>query len=97
MAGSFFARRASAEDIASALGWQVEGKVAEKIHYAPREASPLEEQILGCFVDGGEPVSLDEIALRCAITTAEASAILLDMELSGVVRQLPGKYYDKTI
>ena len=87
----------SAEDIAAALGWQVEGKVAEKIHYAPREASPLEEQILACFVDGGEPVSLDEIALRCAITTAEASAILLDMELSGVVRQLPGKYYDKTI
>ena len=87
----------SAEDIASALGWKVEGAVPERLHYAPRDVSPLEAQILACFVDGGDPVSLDDIAEHCSITTAEASAALLDMELSGVVRQLPGKFYDKTI
>jgi DNA processing protein len=87
----------SAEDIAEALGWHAEGAMPEKLHYEPREMTSLEAQIMGCFVDGGDPVSLDEIAERCAITTAEASAKLLDMELSGVVRQLPGKFYDKMI
>lgn len=87
----------SAEDIAAVLGWQAQGVMPKKLHYEPREMTTIEAQIMACFVDGGDPVSLDDIAEQCAISTAEASAKLLDMELSGVVRQLPGKFYDKTI
>ncbi|MFO7577010.1 MAG: DNA-processing protein DprA [Pelovirga sp.] len=39
------------------------------------------------------PVHQDEIARKCALTPMELSAILLDLELRGGVRQLPGGHY----
>ena len=85
----------SAEDIAAALGWQREESISQHLYYQPREVSPRDAAILSCFADENTTISLDDIADKVGISTAEASAILLDMELSGLVRQLPGKFYQK--
>ena len=39
------------------------------------------------------PVHLDIISRDCGISVQVASSILLMLELSGFVEQLPGKYY----
>jgi DNA processing protein len=39
------------------------------------------------------PLHQDEIARKCALTPMELSAILLDLELRGGIRQLPGGHY----
>lgn len=85
----------SAEDIATALGWQSTGALSQHLHYQPRELSARDAAILCCFEEENTTISLDDIAEKVGISTAEASAILLDMELSGLVRQLPGKFYQK--
>jgi DNA processing protein len=40
-----------------------------------------------------EPLHCDEIARKCGLTPMELSAILLDLELRGVVQTLPGNLY----
>ena len=42
-----------------------------------------------------EPTSLDMIVINSGLTSAEVSGILLQLELDGVVTQLPGMMYIK--
>lgn len=83
----------SAEDIALALGWEATEKVAQKIHFEPRSMTPKERAVYSTLEDNSDGVSLDAIADKAGLAVSEASAILLNMELSGIVRQLPGKRY----
>ena len=83
----------SARDIAKALGWEVAGEVPEKLRFAPHEITPKERAVYNAVADASDGLTLDKIAELTAISVAEVSAILLNMELSGMVRQLPGKVY----
>ena len=83
----------SADDIASALGWENTEKVAQKIHYEPRSLTPKERSIFKVLECNSDGLSLDAIVERTGVSVSTASAILLNMELSGLVRQLPGKRY----
>ena len=83
----------SAEDIAIALGWESTEKSAPKIHYEPRSMTPKERVVFSTLEDNSDGLSLDTIADRAGLAVSETSAILLNMELSGLVRQLPGKRY----
>lgn len=44
---------------------------------------------------GDDPVLMDQVIRESRLTPAQASAILLDLELRGLVRQLPGQRYVK--
>lgn len=83
----------SARDIADALGWEVEGAMPQKMRYEPREANTKEQVVLSILTEVADGLSLDAIADRTALPIAEVSAMMLNMELSGLVRQLPGKLY----
>ena len=83
----------SAEDIAKALGWEVVGAMPEKIHFAPHEITPKEQTVYDAIADNSDGLTLDKIADKTAMSVSEVSAILLNMELSGMVRQLPGRVY----
>ena len=83
----------SAEDIAEALGWEVVGKMPEKMRYEPREVNPQEALVLAALADNSDGLPMEVIAEKTALSVAEISAILLNMELSGLVRQLPGRIY----
>ena len=83
----------SAADIAKALGWEIPGAVPEKMHFAPHEVTPKERSVYNVVADSSDGLTMDKIAEMTSLSVAEVSAILLNMELSGMVRQLPGKVY----
>jgi DNA processing protein len=83
----------SAEDIAEALGWEVAGAMPEKMRYEPRDVNPQEAKVLAALADNSDGLPMEVIADKTAMSVAEISAILLNMELSGLVRQLPGRIY----
>jgi DNA processing protein len=53
--------------------------------------SPTEASI--CSVLSATPLHIDEIAAKCALTVADVSAILLRLELNGIIIQHPGKLF----
>lgn len=78
----------SAEDV---LGDMVD---ATRTPEPPRPAPQLsidEQQIFDQLSD--EPTHIDELAVACALPLPVVLVQLLQMELAGVVRQLPGKYF----
>lgn len=83
----------SPRDIAEALGWEIADTMPEKMYYKPREANSKECAVLSLLADASDGLSLEAIANKTGMQIAETSAVLLNMELSGVVRQLPGKIY----
>jgi DNA processing protein len=54
--------------------------------FSPREAAVLSRL-------SASPVHIDEIVVKCALTVSEVSAILLRLELNGVITQHPGKQF----
>ncbi len=86
----------SADDVIEELGWQCDtAPQTEHFRAEMRELSDTEQRILACLGDGSEAVPFDEIVFRSGLDVGELSARLLDMELSGDVRCLPGKMYEK--
>jgi DNA processing protein len=83
----------SAKDIASALGWELEGQMPEKMKFSPHRITPKEKCVYDMLVDNSDGLTIDNIADRTSLSVSEVSAILLNMELSGLVRQLPGRKY----
>ena len=83
----------SARDMANTLGWEIEGAVPEKMRFEPHQINPKERAVYNAIADNSDGLMLDIIADKTALPVAEVSAILLNMELSGLVRQLPGKVY----
>ena len=83
----------SARDIAMSLGWEIEGAVPEKMRFEPHQINPKERAVYNAIADNSDGLMLDVIADKTALSVAEVNAILLNMELSGLVRQLPGKVY----
>jgi DNA processing protein len=53
---------------------------------APREAAVY-------TLLSGVPLHIDEIIVKCALTVGEVSAILLRLELNGMLTQLPGNHF----
>jgi DNA processing protein len=52
---------------------------------------PGEAALMGLF--GVDPLHIDEIIAKSALTVGEVSAMLLRLELKGAVTQLPGKFF----
>ena len=83
----------SAADLIYMLNWQPEGKinVVQKQLFVDLED---EEKVLYSFLKENGKEQLDSIALNCSIPTFKAATLLLNMELKGVIRPLPGKLFE---
>ncbi|MCL6523363.1 MAG: DNA-processing protein DprA [Thermoflavifilum sp.] len=86
----------SAEDIALELGWK---DPRQQMNTMPRslfrEWNPAEQAIVDLF--GTKNLRhVEEIYQLCGLPTTEAAAVLLQLELEGYVRSLPGKMYEWT-
>ena len=84
----------SADDVISCLGWTA-AAVPECIKAEMREPNADERRLLDCFPESGDAVSFDELVAMSGLAAGTATARLLDLELSGDVRSLPGKFYEK--
>lgn len=82
-----------AQDVAYLLGWDNDPPVGEEKPEIPMfRLSDKEEQILEMLRSEGH-VSIDRICLKCSIPVSRISAILLDLELAGLIKCLPGELY----
>lgn len=83
----------SAEDIVKMMGWEL---VKEK-KKAPKQASLLlnltadEEIIVNALKE--KQLNVDDLSFLCKLPASKLSMALLNLEMSGVVKGLPGKVY----
>lgn len=57
------------------------------------QLSIFEQKIFDALEE--EPIHIDALADKCAMATSDLLVQLLSLELKGVVKQLPGKYFEK--
>ena len=82
-----------AEDLIYILNWQLKEEIKPVQKQLFVELEEEEETLYGFLKENGKE-QLDLIALNCSIPTFKAASILLNMELKGVIRPLPGKLFE---
>jgi len=85
----------SAGDLAYILNWKVEEerRPVQKQLFIELEQ---EEQKLYEFLKSQGKTELDQLALNCNFPTFKTASLLLNMELKGAIRPLPGKLFEIT-
>lgn len=84
----------SADDVIRELMWDLGEDPATFRPSAPTpELTAGETQLLAHFTD--DPVDLETLAVRSGLDPGELAALLVGLELSGAIRQLPGNRYMK--
>jgi len=83
----------SVADLIYILNWELNssGKAIQKQLFIDLES---QEQLVYDFLQGQGKQQLDHIALNCKMPTFKAAGILLEMELKGAIRPLPGKLFE---
>ena len=83
-------------DIPYILNWRLEAEIETNKTVQKQlfvELDEMEKRIYN-HLKNTEKQQLDVIALECEIPTYKLAGILLNMELKGVVRPLPGKQFE---
>ncbi|WP_426483449.1 DNA-processing protein DprA [Flavobacterium sp. 2] len=83
----------SAADLIYVLNWDLENKPKTIQRQLFVELNPDEECIYNFLIKNGKEL-LDIIALECNFPIFKISGILLNMELKGLIRPLPGKMFE---
>lgn len=84
----------SAADLVYHLGWEVEEKTSPTVQKQLFiELDDTEKAIYSYLQKDGKQL-LDSIALECRLPVFKVSSTLLNMEMKGVVRPLPGKLFE---
>lgn len=84
----------SAADLVYLLGWDVEEKKTPAVQKQLFvELDSTEKSIYSYLQQQGKQL-LDSIALECQLPIFKVSSTLLNMEMKGVVRPLPGKLFE---
>ncbi|MDR6760596.1 DNA processing protein [Flavobacterium sp. 2755] len=83
----------SAADLIYVLNWDIEKKPKAIQKQLFIDLEPDEQKIYDFLLKNGKEL-LDTIALECDFPVFKISGILLNMELKGVIRPLPGKLFE---
>ena len=83
----------SAADLLYILNWEIE-KPAKPIQKQMFVTLDDDEQKIYDFLQKNGKELLDTIALECGFPIYRISGLLLNMELKGVIRPLPGKLFE---
>lgn len=83
-----------AADLIYMLGWELEGDKKPVIQKQLFVELETDEKLVYNFLKDNGKELLDMIALKCNMPTFRIATILLNMELKGVVRPLPGKQFE---
>ncbi|MEX0287701.1 MAG: DNA-processing protein DprA [Flavobacteriaceae bacterium] len=84
----------SAAELIYLMGWEVEeeeSKAVQKQLFV--EMDDIEKSIYGYLQKKGKQ-QLDSIALECSLPVFKTSSTLLNMEMKGVIRPMPGKVFE---
>jgi DNA processing protein len=83
----------SAADLVYILNWEIESKAKPVQKQLFVTLEPDEQKIFDFLLQNGKEL-MDVIALRCDFPIYKLSGMLLNMELKGVIRPLPGKLFE---
>lgn len=83
----------NAKDIAQCMNWEIDSSPQTKIKQVDifQELSEPEKSVITILTNG--PKNYDELFISSQIPVNTLSFMLLDMEMRGLVRSLPGKRY----
>jgi DNA processing protein len=84
----------SAADLVYILNWDLDQKATKPIQKQLFVSLTDEEQKIYDYLEKKAPQLLDIIALDCDFPIFKISSLLLNMELKGVIRPLPGKLFE---
>ena len=84
----------SAADILYILNWKTDEATAKPIQKQLFVDLDNDEQKVFDFLQKSGKQQMDDIALECDFPVFKISSILLNLELKGVVRPLPGKLFE---
>lgn len=81
-------------DLAFSLGWQKPDVVKPIEQYVlPLDLSLDENLILSLIKGNNGPLAIDDLSIRTNMPTSKLAMNLLNMEMQGYIRSLPGKTY----
>ncbi|UWX56665.1 DNA-processing protein DprA [Maribacter litopenaei] len=84
----------SAADLIYLLNWELEEKTSQSVQKQLFvDLDETEQKIYGYLQREGKQL-LDSIAIDCQLPIFKTSATLLNMEMKGVIRPLPGKLFE---
>ena len=81
-------------DLVYILNWELESKASKPIQKQLFVSLDSEEQKIYNYLQQNGKQLLDTIALECEFPIFKISSLLLNMELKGVIRPLPGKLFE---
>ncbi len=86
-----------AADLAYSLGWEKPDNAAavpaiEQL-FLPLNFTPEEQLIFEILSKQKDPVAIDDLTIRTNLPTSRLAMNLLNMEMQGFIRSLPGKVY----
>ena len=84
----------SAADLVYMLGWELEEKQKPAVQKQLFVELDEDEKKVYQFLKEKDKQLLDSIALGCQIPTFKVASVLLNMELKGLIRPLPGKLFE---
>ena len=84
-----------AADLAYSLGWEKidDGRTAVEQLSLPMDLSNDERVILDIIYQHKTPLAIDELTLKANMPMSQLAMNLLNMEMQGFIRSLPGKTY----
>lgn len=85
----------SAADIATALGWNENGRERAVQHQLFLDLTPAETELIE-IIRQRPLIPIDELTETARRSPGELAALLLGLEFKGVLRTLPGKRYEVT-
>lgn len=84
----------SAQDLLQAMNWDLQQeKQKAKVQASLFNELNPEEEIIVNVIREHENISIDDLSLLSKLSLSKTSSMLLTLELTGVVKQLPGKRY----
>jgi len=84
----------SASDIVKLLNWDIHQKPKKEIQKQLFVELNTQEQKIYDYLNMNGKQLLDVVALECHIPLYQLSSILLQLELKGVIKPLPGKMFE---
>ncbi|MBT8238744.1 MAG: DNA-protecting protein DprA [Croceitalea sp.] len=84
----------SAAELVYLLGWQLEEKTKPAVQKQLFIELDDTEKVIYTYLNSKGKQLLDTVALECKLPIYKVSSTLLNMEMKGVVRPLPGKLFE---
>lgn len=84
----------SAADLIYNLNWELDSKPTKSVQKQLFVTLENDEQLIYDYLQKNGKQILDIIAIECSFPIFRISSILLNMELKGVIRPLPGKLFE---